>query len=91
MIPTADPLGRAATQPTAGPCEVDRAGWRGFAVVHANASRLYRENALQFDLLHVHMRWAYRHPLVLREQCRGDHCRACFPAARGSGGAWVRR
>lgn len=84
-------------QPQDGPCDVDRAGRRGFRRVHPNASRIYRENALVDDLGHMHLRGGYRHPLLVQEKCQtasraaAIHCRACFPISRGTSHAWARR
>lgn len=78
-------------QPSDGVCDVDRGeGTRGFAAVHPAESRIYRENALVFDLKHMHLRGGYRHAALVQDKCKaigGDqaatHCRACFPAPPG--------
>ena len=74
-------------QPADGVCDVDRGGARGFANVHPAPGRLYRENALVYDLRHMHLRGGYRHPHVVQDRCAAlggpaaaAHCRACFPA-----------
>jgi len=74
-------------QPPDGVCDVDRGGARGFANAHPAPGRLYRENALVYDLKHMHLRGGYRHPHVVQDRCAAlggpaaaAHCAACFPA-----------